>query len=98
MDAENSEFFLHVDGKASYPSPVDPDLLKIDHIYAAEEEEAFEDETGELDMWVVASDETIKWLSSCWMTAGGDRLPIRATIGVHDENDMMIELPTRRAL
>ena len=36
MDDDNSEHFIYVNGKAEYPSPVDPSLLKIEHVYPYE--------------------------------------------------------------
>jgi hypothetical protein len=96
MDAENNEFFLYSGGKARYPSPVDPDLLEIDQVYAFEEEEGFEEESDELDLWAIASDELIDWFGSCWLAAGGNQLSISASIQVHDDPDTLVQLPTRR--
>src|SRR5688500_9841923 len=39
LDEANCEHFVEVDGKATYPSPVDPELFQIDGIYSQDIED-----------------------------------------------------------
>jgi hypothetical protein len=41
MDRTNCEYFLYVNGEATYPSPIDPELLDIDSTYPEELEDDF---------------------------------------------------------
>ena len=61
MDSDNSEYFVYVNGKAEYPSPVDPGLLKIDHVYPYELEEEYTTKDDTLDPWSIATNELVEW-------------------------------------
>jgi hypothetical protein len=86
MDKDNSEHFIYIDGKAEYPSPVDPDLLKIDQVYPYELEEEYTDNDESLDPWKIATNELIDWFSKCWQAAGGKTFKLKANIAPHDSN------------
>jgi len=86
MDKDNSEHFIYIDGKAEYPSPVDPGLLEIDHVYPYELEEEYTNKDESLDPWDIATNELIEWFSKCWLVSGGQTLNIKATIAPHDSN------------
>jgi hypothetical protein len=86
MDKDNSEHFIYIDGKAEYPSPVDPDLLKIDQVYPYELEEEYTNKDESLDPWQIATNELIEWFSKCWQAAGGKAFKLKANIAPHDSN------------
>jgi len=86
MDKDNSEHFIMVDGKAEYPSPVDPNLLKIDYVYPYELEEEYTAKDEALDPWHIATNELIEWFSKCWLAAGGRSFKLKANIAPHDSN------------
>jgi hypothetical protein len=86
MDKDNSEYFIYIDGKAEYPSPVDPDLLKIDQVYPYELEEEYTNKDESLDPWQIATNELIEWFSKCWQAAGGKTFKLKANIAPHDSN------------
>ena len=86
MDKSNTEYFVVADGLATYPSPIDPDLLAVRCVYPLElEEDAFQAEP-ELDTWQIATDELIPWFALCWQQAGGAAFQIEATIASHDSS------------
>lgn len=82
IDSSNSEFFVYVDGKAEYPSPVDPGLISISGVYPLEFEDPFI-ELDEFDAWRVATEVLIGWFSEKWLSAGGANFELRATIAPH---------------
>ncbi len=86
MDKFNSEHFIYINGKAEYPSPVDPDLLSIEYVYPYELEEKYIDDEGntEWDPWNAASEVLIEWFAKCWQVAGGEQFKLKATIALHD--------------
>ena len=84
MDNSNSEHFVYVDGKATYPSPVDPELIALDCVYSQDLEDEFVAQESELDPWNIATEEFIPWFSACWDRAGGRSLSLAATISHHD--------------
>lgn len=84
VDRNNTEFFVYVDGKAEYPSPVDPQLLECDETYPEAWEEAILAEAPEADPWAPAVDELVEWFAAIWMRSGGDTFPLDATIAAHD--------------
>ena len=86
MDADNCEFFVDVDGTATYPSPVDPDLLASDGVYPEELEDKLAAADPDLDPWALATGEFIAWFADCWVRAGGRSLPLAATIAEHDSD------------
>ena len=86
MDEDNSEHFIMNNGEAEYPSPVDRDLLDIDHVYPYELEEEYTEKDETLDPWHVATKELIAWFSKCWLTAGGKSFKLKANIAPHDSN------------
>ena len=86
MDEDNSEHFVYIDGKAEYPSPVDPGLLKIEHVYPYELEEEFTSKDESLDPWHIATKELIEWFSKCWQAADGKTFKLKANIAPHDSN------------
>jgi hypothetical protein len=86
MDKDNSEYFIMNEGKAEYPSPVDPDLLDLDYVYPYELEEEYTSRDESLDPWNVATNELIEWFSKCWLSAGGKSFKLKASIAPHDSN------------
>lgn len=86
MNEHNSEHFIYVNGKAEYPSPVDPGLLKIQHVYPYELEEEFTSKDETLDLWHIATNELITWFFNCWQSAGGEKFQLKANIAPHDSN------------
>jgi hypothetical protein len=86
MNEDNSECFIMVDGKAEYPSPVDPDLLRIEHVYPNELEEEYTKKDETLDPWGIATNVLIEWFSECWLSAGGESFQLKANIAPHDSN------------
>ncbi len=86
MDKDNSEHFVYIDGKAEYPSPVDPGLLEIDGVYSEELEEEYTSKDDSLDPWDIATKELIQWFSKCWLASGGAKFRLKANIAPHDSN------------
>lgn len=86
MDEDNSEHFVYIDGKAEYPSPVDPELLKVEHVYPDELEEEYTNKDESLDPWHVATNELVEWFSKCWLSVGGQTFRLKANIAPHDSN------------
>lgn len=86
MDSDNSEYFVYVDGKAEYPSPVDPGLLKIDHVYPCELEEEYTNKDNTLDPWKIATNELVEWFSRCWLAVGGEDFNLKSSIAPHDSS------------
>ncbi|HLD65532.1 MAG TPA: hypothetical protein VJA19_05785 [Pseudomonas sp.] len=86
LDKSNTEYFIYVNGKAAYPSPVDPDLLEIEHIYSEELEEAFTTANPDADPWYIASSEFLPWFVTCWAKAGGAKFSLHASIAPHDSS------------
>jgi hypothetical protein len=84
LDESNTEYFVFVEGKARYPSAVDPGLLKIPYIISHETEESFRLRNPYLDTFTVGAEEFILWFAECWRQAGGLAFPLRATIADHD--------------
>jgi hypothetical protein len=84
MDRINCEYFLYVNGEATYPSPIDPELLDIDSTYPEELEDDFLSRDPDLNTWDIATSEFILWFSECWDKAGGARFSLVATIADHD--------------
>ena len=86
MDKSNSEFFLRVNGKAQYPSPVDPGLLSVPEVYPQALEDVLVAESPESDPWHLATSEFIDWFRQCWVKAGGKDFRLMATIAHHDSS------------
>lgn len=86
MDSNNSEHFVVVDGKAEYPSPVDPDLLRIDYVYPYEFENEYIEKDSTFDPWSIATNELIEWFSKCWLAAGGEDFKLNSSIAAHDSH------------
>jgi len=87
MDRENCEHFIYVDGKAEYPSPIDPQLLEVDGIFPEELEEQFDEANPDGDAWSLSASEFIAWFHTCWLKAGGEKFALSATIGEHDSDN-----------
>ena len=87
MDRSNTEHFLWEGEQAKYPSPVDPGLLEIDHVYAEELEEELEEHSPESDSWGIATKELIQWFARHWQRVGGANFPLVATIATHDSSE-----------
>ena len=87
LDRTNTEHFVCVNGKATYPSPVDPGLIEIDHVYPQELEDEFDATAPEPNAWEIATDELVAWFAERWRRAGGARFPLACTIGCHDAPD-----------
>ncbi|MEL4280905.1 MULTISPECIES: hypothetical protein [Shewanella] len=79
-------FFMDIDGKAAYPSPVNPHLLDIDHVYPDEFEEEYIEKDEDLDPWQIATNALIEWFSKCWIAAGGQSFKLNANIAPHDSH------------
>ena len=86
MDKDNTEYFVELDGKATYPAPVNPSLLDIDHVYPDEFEEEYIDKDEDLDPWQIATNALIEWFSKCWIAAGGKSFKLKANIAPHDSH------------
>ncbi|MFB2637693.1 hypothetical protein ACE02P_06595 [Shewanella bicestrii] len=86
MDKDNTEYFIDLDGKATYPSSVNPNLLDIDHVYPDEFEEEYIEKDEDLDPWHIATNALIEWFSQCWIAAGGQRFQLKANIAPHDSH------------
>jgi len=84
LDANHTEYFLFVDGQATYPSPVDPGLLDVEGIYPQELEDELVAASPESDPWDLATVEFLSWFQSCWNQAGGNEFPLAATLAHHD--------------
>ncbi|CAN7265887.1 hypothetical protein LJR168_003601 [Pseudoxanthomonas sp. LjRoot168] len=84
LDEKNCEFFVYVDGQATYPSPVDSALINIDCVYPADLEDQLESESPDSDPWHIATTELLDWFFSCWQKVGGQGFPLAATIAHHD--------------
>ncbi|WP_312319008.1 hypothetical protein [Stenotrophomonas sp.] len=84
LDNTNTECFVYVDGRATYPSPVDPGLLEIDCVYPVSHEEQLEMASSDSDLWQIATSELLDWFLACWMKAGGQNFALAATIAEHD--------------
>lgn len=83
MDEDNNEYFVYIEGKAEYPSPVDPCLLDIRYVYPEEFEDQYLD-NDDIDAWALATEELIEWFSAIWISCGGNKFPREATIAAHD--------------
>src|SRR5262249_13658805 len=84
MDRSNCEYFIFVNGKAEYPSPVDPGLLDVPHIITPEYADSVFDRDPNLDTFTLGTEEFIPWFAACWRKAGGAAFKLRATIAEHD--------------
>ncbi len=87
LDSSNSEFFVERDGKADYPSPVDPGLLEINYVYSSEFEAPYLEHFESIDPYTLAGLELIDWFADCWKAAGGNQFSRMATIEIHDDLD-----------
>jgi hypothetical protein len=85
VDSDRTEFFLDTDSGPAYPSPIDPGLLKIPHVYLEAEEARFLEREPGLDTYTVAAETLIPWFADLWRRAGGSAFPIHADIGIHDD-------------
>jgi len=86
MDADNSEYFVYVDGTATYPSPVDPALLDLPcGVYEQSFEEPFVSEDADLDTFTLAGEALVDWFAQRWIAAGGEVFARQASIGLHDD-------------
>ena len=85
MDRDNNEYFEYRNGKALYPSPVDPAMIKVDHVYPGEIEDRYADLDENFDAWTEAFEEFVVTFSKCWDLAGGQTFARRATIAAHDD-------------
>lgn len=86
MDRTNTEYFVMEDGKANYPSPVDPELIETECVYPEELEDELEVSSPDLDAWEIATDELIQWFGKHWQRSGGSAFPLIATIASHDSS------------
>lgn len=86
LDKTNTEYFVYCDGKALYPSPVDPGLLDVESIYSEELEEQFVEANPDADPWDIATSEFMQWFLACWYQAGGALFPLTASIVPHDSS------------
>jgi hypothetical protein len=84
IDRMNCEYFLYVNGEATYPSPIDPEIIDVDCIYDTDIEDVFLSRDPDLNTWDIATSEFIAWFSGCWDKAGGARFSRVATIAEHD--------------
>lgn len=86
MDKNNCEYFVYENGKATYPSPVDPGLLSIDEVYSSELEEELEEASPDSDPWNIATEELFNWFLARWRAVGGSTFGLAATIAHHDSS------------
>ena len=87
LDSNNTEFFLFVDGQATYPSPIDPGLLEIDCVYPQLLEDDLSEASPECDPWHLATLELLRGFQSCWDKSGGRGFHLAATIAHHDSSE-----------
>ena len=80
MDSNDSEHFVYINGEAQYPSPVEPELLKIEYVYPYELEEKYINQDEGFDPWSIAIDELIQWFSECWKEVGGESFQLKSDI------------------
>jgi len=85
MDEDRTEFFVFNKGKAEYPSPIDPGLIALDHVYGRSLEEALEASSPDSDYYTLAGEALIPWFADCWRDAGGLEFGLAATIALHDD-------------
>jgi hypothetical protein len=85
MDADNTEFFVYEDGKAQYPSPVDPELLHIERVFDLDLEHELEAVAPDADTYTLAGEALVPWFAKCWAQAGGLGFSRAATIQLHDD-------------
>lgn len=88
MDSDDSEHFVYINGEAQYPSPVDPELLEIEHLYPYELEEKYTNQDEDFDPWSIAIDELIQWFSECWREMDGESFQLKANIMPHDNDEV----------
>ena len=88
MDSDDSEHFVYINDEAQYPSPVDPELLEIEHVYPYELEEKYTNQDEDFDPWSIAIDELIQWFSECWREMGGESFQLKANIMPHDNDEV----------
>jgi len=81
------EVFVHEDGEATYPSPVDPGLLEVGQIYDPSIEEAVHRYDASVDYLTLAAKTLIPWFEECWLSAGGADFSREATIRLHDDRE-----------
>jgi hypothetical protein len=62
MNESNSEHFVYVDGKAEYPSPVDPALLDVPQIITPEYDESVFERDPEFDTFTLDAQESFPGL------------------------------------
>jgi hypothetical protein len=86
MDETNCEHFVYINGKAQYPTNVDPGLLEIDGVYSRSFEKDFAARDPELDYMTEAGKTLVPWFATCWYAAGGPVFPRPAYIGLHDDS------------
>jgi hypothetical protein len=86
MDSANCEHFIYVDGKADYPSPVDPALLAGNEILTSEFEEILLERFPDLDTFALGVQQFVPWFSDCWQRAGGRDFRRNATVAAHDDD------------
>jgi len=84
LDKDNTEFFIYVDGKAEYPSPIDTEIFNIDYLYPISFEKEFENKIEGYDPWKMTTEEFIKWFSNKWKSCLDKKFNLKATIGHHD--------------
>jgi hypothetical protein len=88
MDADRSEYFVYVDGEATYPSPVDPGLLDLPAgVFGEDLEAPFLAEDPRLDTFGLAGEALINWFARRWSAAGGASFSRQASIGLHDDSE-----------
>ena len=85
LDSANCEHFVYVDGKAEYPSPVDPALLSGKGILTSEFEEKLFERSPDLDTFALGEQQFVPWFIDCWQRAGGGKFQRNATAAVHGD-------------
>lgn len=89
LDKNGSEHFEYVDGAPRYPTDIDPQLIKIDHVLTVAEEEMWEEavftDDDDLGIWETQVAQLITWFRDRWLANGGVACKVTATIGGHDD-------------
>lgn len=87
MDADNCEYFTFVEGRATYPSPIAPELFELDHAAAKTLVNTFLDMDEGLPVYEIIAETIIAWFAECWKASASAAFALDAAIALHDSRD-----------